>query len=75
MSAACWADNAVRCTGQAMLHLGWSPDTAWSATPEELAAVFAALAPPAAAPPDAGAIAALRTRFPDTEPARTIEHG
>ena len=44
--------------------LGWRPDDFWNATPRELAE---ALQPPAetAEPPSAGAIAALRQRFPD----------
>jgi hypothetical protein len=37
---------AARLAGQAALLLGWAPATFWAATPEELATVLAAAAPP-----------------------------
>jgi uncharacterized phage protein (TIGR02216 family) len=44
--------------------LGWGPDEFWSATPAELAAVFAALAPQEARA-DATLLNELKERFPD----------
>lgn len=37
---------AARLSGQAALLLGWLPETFWSATPEELATVLAAIGGP-----------------------------
>ena len=37
---------AARLSGQAALLLGWTPDTFWAATPEELATILAALRAP-----------------------------
>lgn len=37
---------AARLAGQAALLLGWAPATFWAATPEELASILAAAAPP-----------------------------
>ncbi len=37
---------AARLAGKAALLLGWAPATFWGATPEELAAILAAAAPP-----------------------------
>lgn len=36
---------AARLSGHAALLLGWTPETFWTATPQELAAILAALAP------------------------------
>ena len=37
---------AARLSGHAALLLGWTPATFWAATPEEMAAILAAAAPP-----------------------------
>jgi hypothetical protein len=37
---------AARLCGQAALLFGWTPDTFWAATPEELATIVTAAAPP-----------------------------
>jgi hypothetical protein len=37
---------AARLAGQTALLLGWAPATFWAATPEELASILAAAAPP-----------------------------
>ncbi|CAM4082854.1 Phage tail assembly chaperone [Novosphingobium lubricantis] len=37
---------AARLSGQAALLLGWTPDTFWAATPEELATILTALRQP-----------------------------
>lgn len=44
MAADRFADAAVRLAGLAGAMLGWRPDEFWCATPEELGAIFAALA-------------------------------
>ena len=54
----------VRLAGLAGALLGWGPDEFWSATPAELAAVFAALAPQEARA-DATLLNELKERFPD----------
>lgn len=38
---------AARLSGHAAMLLGWTPATFWAATPEEMAAILAAAAPPA----------------------------
>ena len=38
--------SAARLSGHAALLLGWTPDTFWSATPEELATILTALRAP-----------------------------
>ena len=62
-----FADAARRLAGVAGVAFGWRPDEFWRATPDELAALVAALAGEAAdaAPPDAATIARLQERFPD----------
>lgn len=57
-----FADAARRLAGQAGALLHWTPDTFWRATPEELAAIFQAMAGEA---PEAVDLAALMERFPD----------
>lgn len=37
--------GSARLSGYAALLLGWTPETFWTATPEELATVLAAFAP------------------------------
>ena len=48
MSAA-FGEAAARLSGQVALMLGWSPDRFWAATPEELATILVAAAPPSGA--------------------------
>jgi uncharacterized phage protein (TIGR02216 family) len=45
-----------------------SPQAFWSMTPRELSAAARALHGPVSAPMDGPALAALRTRYPDTSP-------
>ena len=47
-----FGEAAARLSGEAALLIGWTPDTFWAATPEELAAVVTAATPP----PPAGGI-------------------
>ncbi|TCP33609.1 phage tail assembly chaperone [Sphingomonas sp. BK235] len=63
--AACFAAAATRLAGLATLALGWRPDDFWRATPAELAALGAALAPGDAPPPDAALRRRLQEMFPD----------
>ena len=63
--AATFAAVAVRLAGLAGAVFGWRPGEFWDATPDELAALLAAIVPEAAAPPDAGMIARLREAYPD----------
>lgn len=61
-----FARSAARLAGLAGVLLHWRPDTFWSATPEDLAVVLAALASDAAEPPPDGAvIERLKEQFPD----------
>ncbi len=46
-----FAESAARLFGQCALMMGWRPDEFWSATPAEVAAIFAAVQGPRA---DAG---------------------
>lgn len=41
-----FGEAAARLAGQAALLVGWTPDTFWTATPAELAAIATAAAPP-----------------------------
>ncbi len=50
---------AARLAGQAALLIGWTPDTFWAATPEELAVIINAAAPPPAGGIDRAAITAM----------------
>jgi len=45
--------------------LGWRPHEFWGATPDEVEGALTALVAPAAPPPDAATIAALKEQFPD----------
>jgi uncharacterized phage protein (TIGR02216 family) len=56
---------AARLAGAAGLLLGWRPDDFWRATPAELAAVLAAMAPEAGEAAGAEDLARLMARFPD----------
>ncbi|MFM9934749.1 MAG: phage tail assembly chaperone [Novosphingobium sp.] len=40
-----FGEAAARLSGQAALLIGWTPDTFWAATPEELAVIVTAAAP------------------------------
>ena len=61
-----FSDAAVRLAGIAGALLGWRPADFWAATPAELAAIVAALAGDASAPPaDAADLARLTEAFPD----------
>lgn len=62
---ATFAAAATRLAGVAGVTLGWRPDDFWRATPDELAALAAALAPVEAAPADAAMLARLQEAFPD----------
>jgi uncharacterized phage protein (TIGR02216 family) len=60
-----FSDAAARLAGLAGALLGWRPDEFWRATPAELAAILAAMAPDAPAPARAGDLARLKEMFPD----------
>ena len=60
-----FSDAAARLAGLAGALLGWRPDEFWRATPAELAAVLAAMAPDAPAPASADDLARLKEMFPD----------
>lgn len=57
-----FGEAAARLAGQAALLIGWTPDTFWAATPEELAAIVIAAAPPAASGIDRTTITAMMER-------------
>jgi hypothetical protein len=56
---------AARLAGLAGALLGWRPDEFWKATPAELAAILAAMAPDAPAAVSADDLARLKEMFPD----------
>ncbi|MEH3046232.1 phage tail assembly chaperone [Sphingomonas adhaesiva] len=60
-----FAERAARLAGLAGVVFGWRPAEFWRATPDELAALVAALTPEEATPPDAGLIARMQEAFPD----------
>lgn len=60
-----FAERAARLAGIAGALLGWRPDEFWTATPAELAAVFAAINPQGDAPVLSDALAQLQEQFPD----------
>ena len=61
-----FADAAVRMAGQAGVLFGWGPARFWAATPAELAALVAVIAPDdGGAPIGAAELAAMRERDPD----------
>ncbi|WP_298282577.1 phage tail assembly chaperone [Novosphingobium sp.] len=57
-----FGEVAARLAGQAALLIGWTPDTFWAATPEELAAIVTAAAPPPAGGMDKATITAMMER-------------
>lgn len=57
-----FADGAARLSGQAALLLGWTPETFWTATPEEFATVLAAFAPVEAGGIDRAGLNAMMER-------------
>ena len=63
----CFADNAARLAGQAMLLFGWTPDTFWAATPADVEMVLRAMTGPAGDTPPLGSAAmkAMMEAFPD----------
>lgn len=60
-----FVEAAVRLAGAAGLAFGWTPETFWTATPAELAALVRALAGDDVTPPGASEIARLKELFPD----------
>jgi hypothetical protein len=56
---------AARLAGIAGVWFGWAPDQFWSATPDELASLFAATLPNGETPPNAEDLAQLREQHPD----------
>ncbi len=60
-----FTQSATRLSGLVSALLGWRPDDFWRATPEELAAVLAALTPATEASGDAALITQLKELFPD----------
>jgi len=50
---------AAKLAGQAALLIGWTPDTFWAATPEELASIVTAATPTPAGGIDRTTIAAM----------------
>lgn len=56
---------AVRLAGFCSMALGWSPDQFWSATPAEVRAVAAVLAPVEARAVDGEGLASLREALGD----------
>lgn len=60
-----FGEGAVRLAGRCGVLLGWTPETFWTATPAELAALVNALVPEAADPPDGAMMARLKEQFPD----------
>ncbi len=67
----CFTPAAARLAGLMGVLFHWTPDQFWVATPQEVAALFAALAEmregagDAVGPPDADTLIALMQRFPD----------
>lgn len=60
-----FAGAAVRLAGAAGLAFGWTPQTFWSATPAELAALVRAARGDGVEPPEAEVLARLKEQFPD----------
>lgn len=57
-----FGEAAARLAGQAALLIGWTPDTFWAATPEELAVIVAAAKPATTDSVDRQTIAAMMER-------------
>ncbi len=60
-----FAAAARRLAGHAGAVLHWSPETFWAATPDELAAIFEALAGDRTAPSGPDDVVRLMEIFPD----------
>ena len=60
-----FSEGAARLAGLAGALLGWRPDEFWRATPAELAAVLAALAPEQGEGVSRDELERLRALFPD----------
>ncbi|OYW15753.1 MAG: hypothetical protein B7Y82_05255 [Sphingomonadales bacterium 32-65-25] len=60
-----FSDAARRAAHVAAAALGWRPYEFWAATPAELVTALGLDAPPADAPVDGSALAALMERYPD----------
>jgi hypothetical protein len=65
LRAAAFSAGAGRLAGLVPRLLGWRPDEFWSATPAELAAIFAASEAPEGAPLSRDELAALMERESD----------
>ena len=68
-SALAFSDAATRLSGLMTVLFHWTPDQFWRSTPQEVAAIFAALAEAqgegAVEPPDTETLSGLMARFPD----------
>lgn len=60
-----FGEAANRLAGQAALLIGWTPETFWTATPAELAAIVMAAAPAPADGIDRTTITAMMERDAD----------
>ncbi len=60
-----FAQSAARLAGQVPVLLGWKPDDFWRATPAELVAIFAAMAPQAEGAVDKSALKKMMEQYPD----------
>ena len=60
-----FAAAAARLAGLAGVSFGWAPETFWTATPAELAALVRALQGDAPAAVDRETLARLKELFPD----------
>lgn len=60
-----FAETAARLAGAMGVAFGWLPETFWTATPAEIAALIGALKGEEAEPVDAGMLARLKEQFPD----------
>lgn len=60
-----FAAAAAQLAGQTGVLFGWTPDTFWTATPAELAAIYRALGTAAPARLDRAAVETLMERLPD----------
>ena len=58
-------ETAVKLSGLTAVHLGWTPDIFWAATPAELATILTALVPETGTALGASDIATLMEIFPD----------
>jgi Phage tail assembly chaperone protein, TAC len=58
-------ETAIRLAGLTAVHLGWTPDIFWAATPAELAEVLAAFTPDTGTALSSPDLATLMEQFPD----------